>query len=304
MIVRLAYLSVVLIWTTTPLAIQWSSQGGGYLFGITSRLFIGFCVLYAIFLLTRIKLTRTTVAMQAYCVSGLSIYISMLSVYWGAQYIPSGWIAVIFGLSPITTGILSSLLLANKEFSLFRLLGIASGLIGLFVIFGSNSQFSLFTLWGVTAVLFSTVSHSLGAVLIKRINAPISGVEATYGGLALAVPLFLVTLLASRYVSEQPLLMELPTSAWIAIVYLGVVATAVGFSLYYYILKNLDAVHVSLIALITPVIAVLLGALLNNEPLTTTVMLGTALVVTGLAMFELEKFAELFLSRFSKTETH
>ena len=36
-----AYISVVLIWATTPLAIQWSSQSVGFLFGISSRMILG-----------------------------------------------------------------------------------------------------------------------------------------------------------------------------------------------------------------------------------------------------------------------
>jgi len=302
MIIRAAYVGVILIWTTTPLAIQWSSQGGGYLFGITTRMLIGLCVLHALFRLAKWPHNRTPKAMLVYAISGLGIFGSMLSVYWGAQYIPSGWIALVFGLSPIITSILSSFLLVEIKVSPLRMLGIASALSGLVVIFGTSSQFSLHALWGLAAVLFSTISHSLSAVLVKRINAPVSGVEATYGGLTLAVPLFLITLFTAAFTSGQPLLVELPLSAWMSIVYLGVIATALGFSLYYYILKNLDAIRVSMITLITPVAALLLGAFLNDEPLTVPILLGTTLVVFGLAMFEFEKFMCVFFSRCSKTE--
>lgn len=295
MIVRAAYLIVVLIWSTTPLAIQWSSQGGGYLFGVSARMVIGLCVLYAIFKFARIYFSRSPAAMRVYVLSGLGIYVAMFSVYWGAQFIPSGWIAIVFGLSPIVTGVLAHFLLKEKSFSPLRLLGIGSGLAGLLVIFGTSSQFSADALWGVGAVLVSTLAHSLSAVLIKRVNAPISGVESTFGGLILATPLFLMSLL----IFGQPVIVEVPTIAWVSIIYLGVIATALGFSLYYYILKNLAAIQVSMITLITPVTALLLGAFLNNEPLTPSILLGTFLVMSGLALFEFDKIVCRFLRRSS-----
>ncbi|MCZ6565910.1 MAG: EamA family transporter, partial [Gammaproteobacteria bacterium] len=66
MIIRAAYVGVILIWTTTPLAIQWSSQGGGYLFGITTRMLIGLCVLHALFRLAKWPHNRTPKAMLVY----------------------------------------------------------------------------------------------------------------------------------------------------------------------------------------------------------------------------------------------
>ena len=296
MIVRAAYIGVVLIWSTTPLAIQWSSQGGGYLFGLTARMVIGLGVLYAIYKFTRMYLSHSPAAMRVYVISGLGIFVAMFSVYWGAQFIPSGWIAIIFGLSPIVTGILAHVLLGEKSFTPLRLLGIASGLAGLFVIFNTSVQFSTDALWGLAAVLLSTVAHSFSAVLIKRINAPISGIESSFGGLILAAPLFLIVLLVSGRGVEA----DLPVVAWGSIIYLGVVATALGFSLYYFILKNLAAIQVSMVTLITPVTALMLGALLNNEPLTPSVLLGAFLVMSGLALFEFDKIVCRFLRRSSR----
>ncbi|MFK7816463.1 MAG: DMT family transporter [Gammaproteobacteria bacterium] len=285
MFVRAAYIGVVLIWSTTPLAIQWSSESGDYLFAISLRMLIGLSVLYVIFSITQLKLSSARSAMQCYVTSGLGIIVSMTCVYWGAQFIPSGWIAVIFGLSPISTGLLSALFINEKNISSFKVAGMVMGLLGLIVIFGTSNQLNAQVLWGVFAVFVSTFTHSLSAVLIKRINAPISGVEASLGGLTVAVPILLLSLLFSG----KAVPIDMPTYAWASILYLGVIATALGFTLYYYILKNLEAIRVSMITLITPVIALLLGGVLNNEPLTASILIGVALVVIGLAMFQFEK---------------
>ena len=95
MSVPTAYICVILIWSTTPLAIQWSSEGGGYLFGVTARMALGllFCLLAIRF--SGVAMPWHGRARGTYLAAGLGIYGSMSLVYWGAQYVPSGWIAVL-----------------------------------------------------------------------------------------------------------------------------------------------------------------------------------------------------------------
>ena len=119
---------------------------------------------------------------------------------------------------------------------------------------------------------------------MKRINAPISGLESTFGGLLVAVPLFSVTYLSS---GEQ--VTEMTVVTIYSILYLGVIATAIGFSMYYFILQKLDAIRVSLITLLTPICALYLGAVFNDEHITLAIVIGTALVLFGLALFEFDK---------------
>ena len=296
MLVKTAYIGVIIIWSTTPLAIQWSSIGGGYLFAVSARMLIGLCVLYLLFKLTKLSLPITKCALNVYIVGGMSIFISMTFVYWGAQYIPSGWIAVVFGLSPIFTGVLSKVLYQQKSFSMLQLLGMMCGLTGLITIFANSNDFNADTAWGLFAVFVSTITHALSAVVIKRINAPLTGVESTFGGLTVAVPLFLTAM----FIRREEVSLDIPLLAWGAIIYMGVIATALGFSLYYFILKNMDAIKVSMITLITPVTALLLGTLLNNEPLTLSILLGAILVVAGLGVFEFEKDLNQWVAKLVK----
>ena len=221
-------------------------------------------------------------AFIAYLTVGLGIYFAMSFVYWSAQFIPSGWISVIFGLSPIMTGILSIFVLGENHFSRSKTIGMVLGVAGLIVIFYSSAAIELNVVYGVLTMLMSTFAHAMSAVLVKKINAPVSGTESTLGGLVIAVPLIMVTFLLSGEKAG-----EFTTQSVLSILYLGAIATAAGFSMYYYILNKLDAVKVSLITLVAPVCALILGALLNDEPLTLSIMLGGGLILSGLALFEL-----------------
>ena len=107
MSVPAAFLGVIVIWSTTPLAIQWSSEGWGYLFGATGRMVLGVLVCVALISVLRHKLPMDRKAWETYIAAGAGIYGAMMSVYWGSQYIPSGLVAVIFGLTPVATAVLA-----------------------------------------------------------------------------------------------------------------------------------------------------------------------------------------------------
>jgi drug/metabolite transporter (DMT)-like permease len=87
-------------------------------------------------------------------------------------------------------------------------------------------------------------------------------------------------------VTGEPLPAVVPARAAASIIYLGVVGSVLGFALYYHVLRHVEATRVALITLVTPVIALLLGKLLNNEPLQMEVWVGTAFILSGLLVFE------------------
>ncbi len=78
-----------------------------------------------------------------------------------------------------------------------------------------------------------------------------------------------------------------------SIVYLAILGTSVGFPLYFYLLKNIQAQRVALVTLITPILALLLGAFLNAELISTKVWVGTVFVLSGLAIYEYGKYLPL-----------
>ena len=139
MSVPAAYLGVILIWSTTPLAIQWSAQGAGFSFAVMARMLIGLTVCLVLLAATRTAFPFTPAARRLYAVSGLSLFASMLLTYWGALHIPSGLISVIFGLSPLVTGVFAALWLAERTLTPMRIAGLGLALAGLWLIFGQPS---------------------------------------------------------------------------------------------------------------------------------------------------------------------
>ncbi len=280
--IPMAYIGVIIIWSTTPLAIQWSGDGVGYLFGITSRMILGMLVGLMVAGLFSIPLPWHAGARRTYLAAGLGIFFAMTSVYWSSQFIPSGWISVLFGLAPIVTGLLATFLLAERALDAARLAGMLLGLAGLAIMLLGSQRLGPHAVWGIAGMVFSVTTYSTSAVAVKRIGADVPALATTIGGLMVAVPL-----LVSLYLlNGESLPAAVPTRALLSIVYLGLIGSVLGFALYYYVLRHVEATRVALITLVTPVLALMLGHLLNGEALQPEVVLGTAAILSGLLMFE------------------
>jgi len=283
MSVPLAYIGVIIIWSTTPLAIKWSGGDSGFLFGVTARMLIG--LLFSsvlIMLVSRRHLPWDAVARKTYLVAGIAIYGAMLSVYWGSQYISSGFISVIFGLNPIVTGIMAALWLNERSLTPVKILGVILGVVGLIIIFSQGIHLGNHAVIGIAAVCLSVLLHSWSSVWFKKLDISLTALEITHGGLLVSVPLYLLT----WFILQGTWPENFSQRSLGSIVYLGIFGSVLGFILFFYILKHIDVSRVSLITLITPVVALLLGYALNNEVLNSGVWLGTGLIMLGMSFYQ------------------
>lgn len=285
MSVPISYLSVILIWSTTPLAIQWSGNDVGFQFGVAARMAIGLIALLILLHVMKIELPWHKKARRIYLISGSTLYVAMSFVYWAAQHIPSGWISVVFGLSPILTSVLANAILKDSHLSGTRLCGMSIGFLGLMVVFIEGISISTLAILGITATVISAASQSFGSVLIKQQQPDFHPIAITAGSIVVALPLFFLNCVIMGVWPET-----IPARSVLSILYLAVAGSAVGFPLYFYLLKNLSPERVAIITLITPVTALLLGSLLNSEIISTKVWLGTALILTGLTIYEYGKY--------------
>ncbi|MCK5355805.1 MAG: DMT family transporter [Methyloprofundus sp.] len=278
--IALAYIFIILLWATTPLAIKWSAYGSSFIFGVTARMSIGLVCILLMLLLMRQRLPWHSKAKQTYFAVAVQIYGAMMAVYWGAQFIPSGWISVIFGLSPFMTAILSAIWLGERSLSWDKLLAYLLGIAGLTVIFHSALHINYSTAMGVLGILLAAMIQVFSAIWVKRLQAKLPAISQVTGGLLFAVPFYLLT----WWYLDGQLPTTLPINSVLSILYLGVIATPIGFALYYYILTHLPATRVALITLISPVLSLFIGHYLNNEAITTDIVFGTGLILGALIM--------------------
>ena len=290
MSVPAAYVGVILIWSTTPLAIKWSSHGSDFMFAVLSRMTIGVVIssLLMLLMLRRPRLDKS--ALLTYLAAGLAIYGSMSFVYWGSQYISSGMVSVLFGLTPLLTGFMAASLLNEKSMTPVRVFANVLAFAGLVLIFIDSIHLEGNALHGILAVLIAVILHSLSSVLVKRIGAHLSALDVTHGGLLFSLPFFIVTwLLFGARVPD-----EFETRSMLSIAYLGIFGSVAGFMMFFYVLKNVDAARAALITLVTPVMALWLGYLLNNESLNYMILYGTGLILFAMSLYQ---WGHLWLNR-------
>lgn len=284
-----AYLGVILIWATTPLAIKWSGQGTDFSFAVAARMAIGLAVAAFVLAAWRIRLPLHRRARASYAAAGIGMFGAMTLTYWGAQYIHSGLISVLFGLTPLITGLLALLWLGEETLTRAKLAGMLLDLAGLAVIFGDSHEMGgAHALAGVLALLGAVTLYSGSLVWIKRIGDDSPPLATTVGALAVALPLFA---LVWWWSADARVPAAVPPRAGAAIVYLGVFGSVVGFALYYYVIKHMETGKVALITLVTPVLALLLGSALNGEHVGVRVWLGAACIGTGLAVHQWQTLA-------------
>ncbi|MFK5985398.1 MAG: DMT family transporter [Pseudomonadota bacterium] len=292
--VILAYLIMIIIWSTTPLAIKWSSSGVDFITALSARMLIGTTIAVALSLLFHKSIPLHKKALQVYFASSFSIYGAMMLVYYGAQFISSGLVSVIFGTTTMFTSWFAIQFFASEKFCITKLLGALFGIAGLSYIYIEQMHMGEQALIGILSILAAVIIHSMSAVWIKHIDIKLPALSITAGSLSISLPVFLLTF----WLFAQPLPNEIPTRTLWSIIYLGIMGSVVGFSSYYYALANLKASTVALTTLITPITALLLGNIFNNELITSHIWLGTTLIITGLFIYQLKQsFAFPLLKR-------
>ncbi len=282
MSVIIAYLIVVLIWSTTPLGIVWSSEFVSPTLAVTSRMLIALIIGIPILRLTKTPLPRHRQALKLYAYSGGGIFSGMLLAYLAAATVPSGMMSLTFGLAPIISGLLAQRILAEAKFSAIKKVAITSALLGLAIVCSSNLSLDNDSAIGIMLVLTSVFFFSLSGVMVKSIDINIHPMATTIGALLFATPLFTLTWLLTD--GSLPMA-QWQHRSWWAILYLGIFGSLIGFIAYYYVLQKLPASTVSLITLITPVFALSLGGYLNNETISLTLIVGALFVIFGLTLF-------------------
>jgi len=278
-----AYLAVVLIWSTTPLGIVWSSETVSPTFAVLMRMLIALLLGSIILRSCTIKLPMNKKAIRLYSYSAIGIFGGMLFSYFAASYIGSGLMSLIFGLAPILSGLLAQKLIAEPKFGLIKKFALTIALVGLMIVCFDSLTLSKDSYKGIAFVLIAVFFFSLSGVLVKSVEVKINPIATTVGSLLFSTPLFLF----AWFIFDG----SLPYQQWqmrsiMAIIYLGVVGSLIGFLSYFYILQKLNASTVALITMITPVLAMTLGATLNDEVVSSNLMFGAFFVVTGLVVFQ------------------
>ena len=248
------------------------------------RFVLAFVILGTVFSIWKFRLPQIPHIRRKIFVAGFLMYgLNFLFIYIGQQYIQASLAAVIFATMPFFTGIISHLLLPNERLQRHVVIGMIVGFVGTLALFSKNLSLDGPVL-GMLSLLLSSIFCSWATLLIKRDLNDIPPVQLSI----LQIPMGLIVLVPPMLL-ELPLKFEFNTASLVSLFYLAILGTGVAFMGWYYLLKRVSAVALSLMTFLEPLVAMGLGYLLLHEKLESHFLIGGALILIGVLIATFER---------------
>ena len=285
---RVVWLILCGIWGSTWLFIKIGLRDLPPLTFAGLRFVLASAILVSLIMIRRARWPRTRSEWYLIAVSGvLQFTLNYGLVFWGEQYISSGLAAVLQSTFPLFGLVIAHFYLPSERITTLKVVGVLLGILGVAVIF--SDQLSIagsMALLGSIALVLSALFGSYSNVLVKAYGGKIDPQILAAAQMVCGF----VPLLAAGFATEgNPLRFRWTISAVISLMYLVIVGSVIAFALYYWLVRNMDVTNTMLIALVTPVVAVILGMIVLHEQLNWRLVAGGACIILGLALIVLRK---------------
>jgi drug/metabolite transporter (DMT)-like permease len=221
-------------------------------------------------------------------VAGGIVFIAAGNVFYflGLQRTASGIFAIVLSFDPVLTIALGSLLLSDERLSRVGLVGVLVALVGVGIVVQPDpSHFLSGNLRGEEYALLCATSIAVGTVLQRWSNHDIGPSALTAWGMVLAVPtLFLVSVGVGESVTQ----IEPTLTALASLLFLSLVSTVIGYTLYFNLIEDVGAIRASLVQYALPVVASLAGWVVLGEQLPPEALVGYLVIFVGFLLLNAE----------------
>jgi drug/metabolite transporter (DMT)-like permease len=273
---------VYLVWGSTYLFIRVAvREGSGFPpFAMAgSRILCAAAILFPLAWLLRHRLAVSARELRLLAVTGLLMWVGGNGmVTWAERHADSGYAALVLGTTPIWAVILEAIL-DRETPSPLLVLSLLVGFTGLGVLVWPVLQKGVMAdLSSTLALLIAAVIWPAGSLMLQRTppksaSVVVAAYQQFFGGLGLALAMWGT---GEAWPHPNP-------SAWIGWAYLVVAGSVISFTSYVIAVRTLPITVVTTYAYVNPVIAVLLGRVVLDEPITSSTLLGMALILGGVA---------------------
>ncbi|HBB96868.1 MAG TPA: hypothetical protein DC054_15930 [Blastocatellia bacterium] len=206
-------------------------------------------------------------------------------VFWGEQYIPSGLAAVLQSTFPAFGLVIAHLYLPYERLTTRKVVGVLMGVVGLAIIFSNQLTIAgHLALLGSVALVASAFFGAYSNVLVKAYAREVDPQVLAAGQMIFGFPPLLIIGIATE---GNPFRFHWTMTAVISLAYLVVVGSVIAFALYYWLVRHMEVTKTMLIALVTPVVAVLLGMIVLHEKLNWRLFVGAACIISGIGLIVL-----------------
>jgi drug/metabolite transporter (DMT)-like permease len=252
------------------------------------RFIIAGSILFSIYLIrrTRNKKNEERISWQQWkdtiILGALLLLGGQALLTWGTQYLASGISGLLNSTIPLWVAILALLIFRNRM-SKFMIIGLAAGFSGLMLLVAPSLGSGELSPVGTAALIISSIFWALGSLYSTKAKLPVSMVASTgmlmiTGGLIITA----ISFALGEYRGLDP--SEISGQSLAALVYLIAIITIVGFTDFYWLLRVTTASLANTFAYVSPVIAVILGAILLHEPVTVVTIIAMCVILMGVAL--------------------
>ncbi len=283
--VLLAFAIIYFVWGSTFLAIRVGVREVPPFLLAGMRFLVAGIVLYG---WMRARGTASPSAREWSAAAFLAVLIFVFDyglLFWAERRVPSGIAAVMMATIPVFMAIAEIVFLRTQRLTLRLGLALLVGLAGVAVLVGHTMRLGEAPVdtAGACALIFAAVSWSVAASLTRRLPLPAakamsSGTQMLAGGVLLTLTAALLGEFRGFHVQAVSL------GAWLALVYLIVAGSIVGFTAYVWLIHHESPTKVGTYAYVNPVVAVLVGYFLGGEAIGPRTIVGTLLVLVSVVL--------------------
>ena len=215
----------------------------------------------------------------------INMALPFVLVSWGEVYVDSAVAAILHSTVPLFAMVLTHFVLKDDRMSGQQVLGLLIGFLGVVVLMWRDLQQGVHAnLLGELAIVSAACSYAVSAVLIR---AKLKDVELLVQAF---IPMVAAEVIMWSVLPAFHIDFFLPKRAltWGAILWLGVVSSAFGNMLYYYLVHRIGPTRTSMMTYIFPLVGLALGAIFLGEVLRWNLLAGSALVLGGIGIVNLK----------------
>lgn len=277
----IAFLTVCLVWGTTYLAIHVALETVPVLLVAGLRWTAAGVIMSTLMLVTGRGLPKPRLWAPLILLGFLMNVVGNGFVVYAQQFVASGLTAVLIATTPFWSALTERLLPSGERFTKRSLTGLALGFSGIVILVwpeithgGAGGRSFVI---GVIAIQLACVGWVVGTSFAKRHELGDNPFRST----ALQMVFSGIMLLTAATAHGDWAHLSFTPRTFAALAYLSIAGSLVAYSAYIYAIQHLPLQLVSLYAYINPMIAVALGTLLLNEPLSARILVAAALVFAG-----------------------
>jgi drug/metabolite transporter (DMT)-like permease len=277
----LVFLALGLMWGSSYLFIKIAVTDFGTFTLVAVRLGIGAALLWTVLQLRGQPLPRQRRIYGHLFVMGLiNITMPFLLITWAEQSVESSLAAVLTSMVPLFTVVLAPLFIHDEPLRVNAVAGLAIGFIGVVILTSRELTGTGSSVIADLALVLAALSYGAGAVYSRR----------NVRGVAPLIPAVFQVTFAFIVSGTIALLLEHPWTARpgaqsvFAIVWVGLLGSGAAYLAFFRLLSRWGATRTTLVAYVLPVVGIILGFLVLQEPLDGRIIVGTALVIGGIGL--------------------